>query len=64
MTPQQVLQDVYNQYEEHLEMMSTDEKFILITNTLSQKLAFEIAMKDHYKSCFEKSINVNNRINS
>ena len=65
MTPQQVLQDVYNQYEEHLEMMSIEEKFILITNNLAMKLAIEMAEKDHYKTCFYESIKIGtNRINS
>lgn len=64
MTPIQILKDVLDQYSEYLEMMEADEKFILISNALAQKLSMEIAEKDHYKTCFEASLGMKKRINS
>lgn len=64
MTPTQILNEINETYSEYLEMMSVEEKFIIIRNTLAQKLAFEMAEKDHYKKCFEKSICSSGRINS
>ena len=64
MTPTQILNEIDETYSEYLEMMTTEEKFILIKNTLAQKLAFEIAEKDYYKTCFEGTIRTAKRINS
>mgnify|MGYP001608080677 CR=1 FL=1 len=62
MKSQEILNDINETYSEYLEMMSIEEKFIIITQTLAQKLALEMAEKDHYKTCFEASIN--NRMRS
>ncbi len=65
MIPTQILKEINETYAEYLEMMSVEEKFIIITNNLTQKLAFEMAEKDHYKTCFYESIKIGtNRINS
>lgn len=64
MTPQEILDDINNAYSEHLEMMSIEEKYIIITRTLANKLAFEMAEKAHYKESFYKSLSSTNRINS
>ena len=53
MNPQQILFEINEEYLEYLEMMTVEEQFILIRNALAQKLAFEMAQKDHYKQCFE-----------
>ena len=56
MKAQEIIQEIYNQFEEHLEMMSVEEKLILIRNTLAQKLAEEMALKEHYKTCWNESM--------
>lgn len=65
MTPQQILNQINETYSEHLEMMSLEEKFLLITNNLAVKLSIEMAERDHYRTCFYESLKLgNNRINS
>ncbi len=49
----EILQKIHHDYWEHLEMMSSEERFIIITRELAKQLAFEIAEKDYYKKCFE-----------
>lgn len=65
MTPTQILHDINEEYLEYLEMMSVEEQFILIRNALAQKLAFEIAEKEHYKMLYQNfSTSKPYRINS
>lgn len=64
MTPKEILNDMYTDYSEYLEMMNDKEKFIIIQQALAQKLAFEIAEKEYYKKCFEATFSLNKRINS
>lgn len=65
MTPQQILKEVDETFSEHFEMMNDKERLIIIKNSLAQKLAYEMAMHEHYKMCFEKAIlSPNWRINS
>lgn len=66
MTPQQILHDINEEYLEYLEMMTVEEQFILIRNALAQKLAFETAEKEYYKSCWNSAISTPTykRINS
>lgn len=53
MTPTEILNDIYKDYAEYLEMMDVEQKFSYITNILLHNLALEMAEKKHYKSCFE-----------
>lgn len=56
MSPAQILKETMDSYSEYLEMMDDKEKFIYISHVLTQKLASEIAMKEHYKSCWNASM--------
>lgn len=56
MKAQEIIQEIDNQFEEYLEMMSTEEKLILIRNALAQKLSEEIAWKEHYKTCWNEAM--------
>lgn len=56
MTAQEILNDIYKDYSEYLEMMNIEEKFIIITSALANKLAMEIALKDHYKTCWNDAM--------
>jgi hypothetical protein len=65
MTPQNILEEINDMFSEYLEMMTPEEKLIVIKNALAQKLAYEMTMHEHYKICFEKAIlSPNWRINS
>lgn len=64
-TATDILNEINEKFSEHLEMLSKEEKLILITRNLAQKLAFEIAEKEHYKTCFYESMKCGkSRINS
>lgn len=51
-----ILEEINETYAEYLEMMSTEEKFALITNVLIQKLSQETIWKEHYKACWNASL--------
>lgn len=53
MTASEILQSIRDNYWEHLEMMTPEERFIVITRALAQALAFEKAEKEYYKECFD-----------
>lgn len=56
MTSAQILNEINEKYSEHLEMMSIEEKFIIMKNVLAQKVAEEMAWKEHYKSCWNQAM--------
>jgi hypothetical protein len=65
MSQANIIEEINETYSEYLEMMSTEEKFVLITNVLLQKLSQETIWKEHYKSCWNASLKQTtcNRIN-
>lgn len=52
MTPTEIMNDIYKDHEEYLEMMDIEEKFAYITNILLHNLALEMAERKHYQECF------------
>jgi hypothetical protein len=56
MKAHEIIQDIYYNFEEQLEMMSGEEKFIFLVNVLSQKLSEEMTWKEHYKTCWYESM--------
>jgi hypothetical protein len=53
MTATEILKAIKDNYWEHLEMMTPEERFIIISRELARALAFEMAEKEYYKECFE-----------
>lgn len=64
MTATEILQAIKDNYWEHLEMMTPEERFIIISRELAKQLAFEMAEKEYYKTCFEGLCKIDTRINS
>lgn len=56
MSTQEILKEIWDQVGESIEMMSKEEANIIINNALLQKLAYEIAMKEYYKSCWNAAL--------
>ena len=55
-TSSQILKEINETFSENFEKMSEKERLIVIKNVLSQKLAFEIAEKEYYKSCWNAAM--------